>query len=171
MNAVWKFAIEGGYVEVPKGARFLHFGLQGDTLCGWAVVNTDDDHEKETVFVHIVGTGHEIGFSGADYIDTFFDGLLVFHVFVSVPTDEDTGSSSASRAIGVIRTELATGGWVYLQDREEGNTHPTVKPTELMRYLCRLVTPPDGPRPLYGLGVNGQGGTARGLPIRRDRPS
>jgi site-specific DNA-methyltransferase (adenine-specific) len=24
------------------------------------------------------------------------------------------------------------------------NFHPTVKPTELMRYLCRLVTPPNG---------------------------
>ncbi|AKJ28785.1 DNA-methyltransferase [Caldimonas brevitalea] len=32
-------------------------------------------------------------------------------------------------------------------DRHEGagkNTHPTVKPTDLMRYLCRLVTPPGG---------------------------
>jgi hypothetical protein len=32
-------------------------------------------------------------------------------------------------------------------DRNEGranNTHPTVKPTDLMRYLCRLVTPPGG---------------------------
>ncbi len=29
-------------------------------------------------------------------------------------------------------------------DRGEGNTHPTVKPTELMRYLVRLVTPPNG---------------------------
>lgn len=26
----------------------------------------------------------------------------------------------------------------------KGNHHPTVKPTELMRYLCRLVTPPGG---------------------------
>ncbi len=25
-----------------------------------------------------------------------------------------------------------------------GNNHPTVKPLALMRYLCRLVTPPDG---------------------------
>lgn len=25
-----------------------------------------------------------------------------------------------------------------------GNNHPTVKPTDLMRYLCRLVTPPGG---------------------------
>jgi DNA modification methylase len=29
-------------------------------------------------------------------------------------------------------------------DRSEGNIHPTVKPTDLMRYLCRLVTPPGG---------------------------
>lgn len=29
-------------------------------------------------------------------------------------------------------------------ERGEGNTHPTVKPLALMRYLCRLVTPPGG---------------------------
>ena len=29
-------------------------------------------------------------------------------------------------------------------DRGDGNTHPTVKPGDLMRYLCRLVTPPGG---------------------------
>jgi site-specific DNA-methyltransferase (adenine-specific) len=29
-------------------------------------------------------------------------------------------------------------------DREKGNNHPTVKPTDLMRYLVRLVTPPGG---------------------------
>lgn len=30
------------------------------------------------------------------------------------------------------------------KDRGEGNDHPTVKPRALMRYLCRLVTPPGG---------------------------
>lgn len=29
-------------------------------------------------------------------------------------------------------------------ERDEGNTHPTVKPIALMRWLCRLVTPPNG---------------------------
>ncbi len=29
-------------------------------------------------------------------------------------------------------------------ERGEGNNHPTVKPLALMRYLCRLVTPPGG---------------------------
>jgi site-specific DNA-methyltransferase (adenine-specific) len=36
-------------------------------------------------------------------------------------------------------------GVAGLQDRTpRANHHPTVKPTELMRYLCRLVTPPGG---------------------------
>ena len=29
-------------------------------------------------------------------------------------------------------------------DLEKGNNHPTVKPIDLMRYLCRLITPPGG---------------------------
>lgn len=29
-------------------------------------------------------------------------------------------------------------------DRGEGNDHPTVKPVSLMRWLCRLITPPGG---------------------------
>lgn len=37
------------------------------------------------------------------------------------------------------------------------NTHPTVKPIELMRYLCRLVTPPGGTvlDPFSGSGTTG----------------
>mgnify|MGYP000523491443 FL=1 len=30
------------------------------------------------------------------------------------------------------------------EERGEGNNHPTVKPLALMRWLCRLVTPPGG---------------------------
>jgi site-specific DNA-methyltransferase (adenine-specific) len=43
-------------------------------------------------------------------------------------------------------------------DRGEGNTHPTVKPTTLMRYLCRLVTPPNGIvlDPFMGSGSTGK---------------
>jgi site-specific DNA-methyltransferase (adenine-specific) len=29
-------------------------------------------------------------------------------------------------------------------ERGKGNNHPTVKPLDLMAYLCRLVTPPGG---------------------------
>jgi site-specific DNA-methyltransferase (adenine-specific) len=44
------------------------------------------------------------------------------------------------------------------KDRGEGNTHPTVKPTDLMRYLCRLVTQPGGVvlDPFMGSGSTGK---------------
>lgn len=43
-------------------------------------------------------------------------------------------------------------------DRGEGNTHPTVKPTELMKYLVRLVTPKGGLvlDPFMGSGSTGK---------------
>ena len=50
-------------------------------------------------------------------------------------------------------------------DRKEGNTHPTVKPTDLMRYLCRLVTPTDGLvlDPFMGSGSTGKGALLEGF--------
>jgi DNA modification methylase len=50
-------------------------------------------------------------------------------------------------------------------DRSDGNTHPTVKPTDLMRYLCRLVTPPGGIvlDPFMGSGSTGKGAVLEGF--------
>ena len=58
-------------------------------------------------------------------------------------------------------------------DRGEGNNHPTVKPTELMRYLCRLVTPPSGVvlDPFMGSGTTGKAAMLEGfrfIGIERD---
>ena len=41
--------------------------------------------------------------------------------------------------------------------REQRNNHPTVKPIDLMRYLCRLITPPEGVvlDPFMGSGTTG----------------
>jgi site-specific DNA-methyltransferase (adenine-specific) len=45
------------------------------------------------------------------------------------------------------------------------STHPTVKPTALMRYLCRLVTPPGGTvlDPFMGSGSTGRGAVLEGF--------
>lgn len=50
------------------------------------------------------------------------------------------------------------------KDRGENN-HPTVKPTDLMRYLCRLVTPPNGIvlDPFMGSGSTGKAARLEGL--------
>ena len=46
-----------------------------------------------------------------------------------------------------------------------GNTHATVKPTSLMRYLCRLITPPSGTivDPFMGSGSTGRGAILEGF--------
>ncbi len=51
------------------------------------------------------------------------------------------------------------------RDRDEGNHHPTVKPTDLMRYLCRLVTPPGGTvlDPFTGSGSTGKAAVLEGF--------
>ena len=61
-------------------------------------------------------------------------------------------------------------------DRGEGNTHPTVKPTKLMRYLCRLVTPPGGVilDPFCGSGSTGKAAIRDGfgfVGVERDHES
>jgi DNA modification methylase len=53
------------------------------------------------------------------------------------------------------------------------NTHPTVKPTSLMRYLCKLITPPTGTvlDPFMGSGSTGKAAVLEGfnfIGIERD---
>ena len=53
------------------------------------------------------------------------------------------------------------------------NFHATVKPTDLMRYLCRLVTPPEGIvlDPFMGSGSTGKAAMLEGfhfIGIERD---
>jgi site-specific DNA-methyltransferase (adenine-specific) len=52
-----------------------------------------------------------------------------------------------------------------MNPRPRGNHHPTVKPTDLMRYLCRLVTPPGGIvlDPFTGSGSTGKAATLEGF--------
>jgi site-specific DNA-methyltransferase (adenine-specific) len=51
------------------------------------------------------------------------------------------------------------------KDRGQSNRHPTVKPTTLMRYLCKLITPPGGLilDPFAGSGSTGRGAVLEGF--------
>jgi DNA modification methylase len=65
----------------------------------------------------------------------------------------DNATSHLSPRAGAGRTSLSR------------NHHPTVKPTALMRYLCRLVTPPGGIvlDPFTGSGSTGKGAVLEGF--------
>lgn len=56
-------------------------------------------------------------------------------------------------------------GGAFNKARVVKNNHPTVKPTDLMRYLCRLVTPPGGVvlDPFMGSGSTGRGAVLEGF--------
>lgn len=69
-----------------------------------------------------------------------------------------------------VETETSAARFFYCakaskRDRGEGNNHPTVKPTGLMRYLCRLVTPPGGLvlDPFMGSGSTGKAAILEGF--------
>lgn len=57
-------------------------------------------------------------------------------------------------ASGATMRDCETADWTA----RNGNSHPTVKPTDLMAYLCRLVTPPGGVvlDPFMGSGSTGK---------------
>jgi site-specific DNA-methyltransferase (adenine-specific) len=82
--------------------------------------------------------------------------------------DRNDGCASLPLREGGMRSE--TSGQ-HITRRDGGapglvhNNHPTVKPTELMRYLCRLVTPSGGAilDPFCGSGSTGRGAIAEGF--------
>lgn len=55
--------------------------------------------------------------------------------------------------------------WRIKEKGRQGNGHATVKPTSLMRYLCRLITPPNGTilDPFMGSGSTGKAAMLEGF--------
>ena len=92
MKTVHKYGIGevSNSVQMPKGARILHVGGQGDEVCIWASVDTE--RLKELRHFRIYGTGQEFPDDfeeddpyrakyGDRYIGTAFCGRFVWHVF------------------------------------------------------------------------------------------
>jgi site-specific DNA-methyltransferase (adenine-specific) len=80
------------------------------------------------------------------------------------------------RIVGGVKDSGSAARFFYCakasrDDRDEGlpmdqhSSHPTVKPTDLMRYLCRLITPPNGIvlDPFTGSGSTGKAAMAEGF--------
>lgn len=75
------------------------------------------------------------------------------------------GMSSAAAAAAARGEHYDNGDGGVNRVTMRQNTHPTVKPTDLMRYLCRLVTPPGGLvlDPFMGSGSTGRGAVLEGF--------
>lgn len=82
--------------------------------------------------------------------------------------DRDEGLDEFKSRLFVRYGELGQGPKAKQTPRrpvEQRNIHPTVKPTSLMQYLCRLVTPPNGVilDPFMGSGSTGKAAVLEGF--------
>lgn len=148
--------IEGGarpLVERAKQYRPENFDLPsgshtvGETTLGRWPANLIHDGSDEVLAAFPQAPGQ--------LADAKTDAARFFYCAKASRTDRDEGLDGLPQA--------RTGGMKATADGS--NTHPTVKPTDLMRYLCRLVTPPGGTvlDPFMGSGSTGRGAVLEGF--------
>lgn len=100
-NRIWKYKVKleplsKFDLEVPKGATDLHVELMNGDLVFWFMVDTDET-EKDTRHFSIEGTGQPLVVPYYDedymyhalYMETFFHGPFVWHLFEHWPDDEE----------------------------------------------------------------------------------
>jgi site-specific DNA-methyltransferase (adenine-specific) len=154
--------------DVNKNPTYLHKGHNGNSL-GAA---------SERLRRSGGGATHTSGRWPANFIHDGGDEVTAglgesarfFYTAKASKRDRDEGCEG----LPVVTHQSGMGGAMPTDDdgnardrfkAESRNHHPTVKPTDLMRYLCRLVTPPGGTMldPFMGSGSTGKGATLEGF--------
>lgn len=101
------------------------------------------------------------------------DAARFFYCAKASKRDRDEGCEGLEE----VKSGMSNGAQIHGEGYDKGqgiglnrvikrkNTHPTVKPTSLMQYLCRLVTPPKGIilDPFMGSGSTGKSATLEGF--------
>ena len=132
----------------------------GSSALGRWPANLLHDGSPEVVALFPQSSGQQADVRGTEASRTGGDGTNCYGEYGRVRTEKRGDSGSAARFFWCPKTSAADrheglqhpgvqfGAGSTLRDAErlprKGNHHPTVKPTDLMRYLCRLVTPPGG---------------------------
>ena len=111
----------------------------------------------------------ERGNDGAKARDAGGSAARFFYCAKASKADRDDGVTTPEKEFVQFQTANGTSGKPSSisegRNTKYRNTHPTVKPTDLMRYLCRLVTPPGGTvlDPFMGSGSTGRGAVLEGF--------
>jgi site-specific DNA-methyltransferase (adenine-specific) len=153
-------------------ANVIQYGTGAINVDGCRVKIDDDDPIHKAVWT---SRPSKIGLSGVGFVTSNKDGdrracetskgrwpANIIH--------DGSNEAALSLKSGARFFYTAKAGKV---DRESENNHPTVKPTMLMAYLCRLITQPGGTilDPFMGSGSTGKAATINGfrfIGIERD---
>ena len=139
----------------PAMGSFAMCNGQGSTVAGRWPANLIHDGSEEVVGVFPQAKGQQ-GAVGPQHGDK--DSVNAYGDFGPRQDFQPRGDSgSAARFFYCAKASKA--------DRDAKNNHPTVKPTALMQYLCRLVTPPGGVvlDPFMGSGSTGKAAVLEGF--------
>lgn len=99
------------------------------------------------------------------------DAARFFYCAKASKADRDEGCEgfdekpAAAMAGNMVDGQRLAGNGTPIFTPKRRNHHPTVKPTALMQYLCRLVTPPGGVvlDPFMGSGSTGAAAMLEGF--------
>lgn len=175
------FTVDDQRTDTGKG---LYAGNKegGNTVTGRFPANFIHDGSDEVVALFPETKPSRIGKPRG----TFKTGMFANSLFNKVGTEHNDSGSAArffycAKASKADRDEGLTDFVEQLSVKMDGGTfnsasteatarkaknhHPTVKPTELMRYLCKLVTPPGGTvlDPFMGSGSTGKAAKLEGF--------
>ena len=80
MKQVWKFQVGTAVttIDLPRGAKVLHVGIQDGAVCFWASVTPTAI--KQSRQFKVIGTGQHYDREW-EYCGTVQDGPYVWHVF------------------------------------------------------------------------------------------
>ena len=105
---------------------------------GTGAINVDGGRVGERWPANFIHDGSE------EATDLLKDSARFFYCAKASKADRDAGCEAFQAALPRFGDDGGTYRGLSDSKHPVRNHHPTVKPTDLMRYLCRLVTPPNG---------------------------
>ena len=172
-NGTGAINVDGCRVGQRWPANLIHDG--SDEVVG-LFPNTTSGSRKAGRHVVAGGQGRYGEFAEGDLPEVIGDSgsaARFFYCAKASKADRDEGCEGLPQTIkqSVAHGDKRHGTLPYtnepreIKPRPRSNHHPTVKPTALMRYLCRLVTPPNGIvlDPFMGSGSTGKAAILEGF--------
>ena len=157
--------IDGCRVGIDLGrwpANFIHDGSE-EVLAGFPANVEGKNNFKHSATSIYGGKVKENSYNGNSK-SSWGSASRFFYCAKASKKDRDVGCEGMD-----LKARQTMGNGIGMQpnhDLENNyNHHPTVKPTDLMRYLCKLVTPPNGIilDPFTGSGSTGKAAILEGF--------
>lgn len=114
---------------------------------------------------HFNNDGEPTGYATSKSDSSVGSAARFFYCPKASKKDRNEGLDGFAEKRPDERTTTGMGTFDEKGVAKQANHHPTVKPTDLMRYLCRLITPPNGTvlDPFTGSGSTGKAAVLEGF--------